>query len=76
MEPTQELVDELYWDKVLQARQMTMEQKLLAGPQLFDYACEIAKMGIRMQHPGADESRVVELLGERLALAERLEATE
>jgi hypothetical protein len=73
MEPTQELVDSLYRDKVRQARAMTPEQKLLAGPQLFDHVCRIMRDGIRHQHPGADERRVGEILRERLAIAARLE---
>ena len=75
MDPTFELVDELYRDKVRQARAMTQEQRFLAGPELFDLACEFTKAGIRMDHPDADETRVLEPLRERLVLAERLEAT-
>ena len=73
MEPTQELVDSLYRDKVRQARAMTPEQKLLAGAQLFDYACRITCDGIRHQHPGADEAEVLRILRERLAFARRME---
>ena len=73
MEPTRELVDSLYLDKVRQARAMTPEQKLLAGPQLFDHVCRIMRDGIRHQHPDADERRVTELLRERLAIAAKLE---
>ena len=73
MQPTQELIDELYMDKVRQAQMMSDEQKLLAGAELFDYACAIAMSGIRHDHPEADERRVLELLRERIALGERLE---
>jgi hypothetical protein len=74
VDATPELVDELYRDKVLQARAMTQEQRFRAGPELFDLACQFTKSGIRADHPEADEARVLELLRERLALAEKLEA--
>ena len=38
--------DQMYRDEVLAARVMTPEEKLLAGPQLFDFACRIALDGI------------------------------
>ena len=57
MEPTGTLGDPLYRDEVLAARVMTPEEKLLAGPQLFDFACRIALDGIRNQFPDADEQR-------------------
>ena len=55
MEPTATLGDQLYRDEVLAARVMTPEEKLLAGPQLFDFACRIALDGIRNQFPDVDE---------------------
>ncbi len=73
MEPTQELIDAVYRDKVDAARRMSPEEKLFAGAELFDYACEITKAGIRHQFPDADEEEVQRILRERLALAERLQ---
>lgn len=75
MEPTKELIDELYLDKLRQAQAMTEEERFRAGPQLFDFACEWTKAGIRMDHPDANEAEVLALLRKRLALAERLEAS-
>jgi hypothetical protein len=72
-EPSQELVDAIYRDKVLQARRAPLEEKFLAGPRLFDYACRITMDGIRSQHPDADERRVRAILRERLEFARRLE---
>ncbi len=71
--PNQELIEALFRDKVRAARQMSEEDKLLAGPRLFDYACRVAMDGIRDEYPEADEERVREILRERLALARRLE---
>ena len=73
MEPTQELIDALFRDKVLAARQMSPDHKFLAGPRLFARSCRIMKDGIRAEHPDADEARVDQILRERLALLRRLE---
>jgi hypothetical protein len=73
MEPTQELIDDIYREKVRRARRMKPEAKLLAGIELFEYAAEITKAGIRSQFPLADEKEVLRILRERLALRERLE---
>ena len=76
MEPTKELIDELYWDKVRSARRMTPADKFLAGARLFDYACEVTAAGIRHQNPKADERQVLEILRQRLEGARRLEERE
>lgn len=73
MEPTGTLGDPLYRDEVLAARAMTPDEKLLAGPQLFDFACRIALDGIRKQFPDADERCVRQILAERVELGRRLE---
>jgi hypothetical protein len=76
MEPTQELIDDIYRERVLRARRMSPEEKILAGPQLFDYACRIARDGIRDQNPGATDEQVETILLQRLALRQRLEEYE
>ena len=73
MQPTKELIDEIYRDRVQRARQMSPEDKFLAGARLFDRSCRIMADGIRDQFPGAGERRVQEILRERLAIARRLE---
>jgi len=73
MEPTQELIDDLFRERVLRARRRPPEEKLLDGPRLFDMVCRIMKDGIRDQFPDADEARVEEILRQRLALVRRLE---
>lgn len=73
MQPTRQLIDEIYRDRVLRARRMTPEQKLFAGRELFDFGCTFVRAGIQNQNPGASEERVNELLRERLALQRRLE---
>jgi hypothetical protein len=76
MEPTPELIRALWRDKVESARRMTFAQKFWAGAELFDSACEVAKGGIRMQHPDFTEQQVMEELRRRLAIAERWEQRE
>jgi hypothetical protein len=72
MAPTQQLLANLYRERVLRARRTPPEDKLLAGPRLFDRTCRIMMDGIRDQYPEADESHVREILSRRLALLRRL----
>jgi hypothetical protein len=53
-------------------RQMTGEQRLAIALDLHELACDVAREGIRHQHPGATEVEVERLLRERLKLARRL----
>ena len=73
MEPTQPLLDALDRDRVLRARAMSPEDKLLAGARLFDCASRIMADGIRDEYPDADEDRVLQILRQRLAQIRRLE---
>jgi hypothetical protein len=54
---------------------MSPEDKLLAGPRLFERSCRIMLDGLRHENPHADESRLRELLRERLALLRRLQGS-
>jgi hypothetical protein len=72
MEPSQELIDAIYRDRVLRARRVPLEQKFLAGAELFEGACRRMAAGLRDENPGADEDTVQELLRRRLALLRRL----
>lgn len=60
-------------DRALRARQEPMEEKLVAGIELFDLACEFARAGIRMENPDADDATVEDMLRRRLAIARELE---
>ena len=73
MEPTQELIDELYRDKVLRAREQPIEDKIFDGIELFDFACEISRAGIRMQNPDFSEEQVEKELRRRLDLGRQFE---
>jgi len=67
------LAEELYRARVLEARAMAPEAKLLAGEELFAYACSITLAGIRDQFPGLSEAEYLRILEQRLALRERME---
>jgi hypothetical protein len=73
VDPTKELADAIYRERVEKARRMSPEDKLLGGARLFDRSCQIMAAGIRWQFPNADEQQVGEILRERLAVARRLE---
>ncbi len=72
MNPTRQLIDELYLDKIRAARQMSPEQKFFAGPRLFARCRLVMLEGLRHENPAADEQRLNELLRERLALIRRV----
>jgi hypothetical protein len=67
------LADDLYRERVAEARAMSPEEKLLAGEELFDYACAITLAGIRNQFPGVSEEEALKILEDRLELRERME---
>jgi hypothetical protein len=50
-------------------RQMTGEQRLKIALDLHEMSCNIAREGIRRQHPKANETEVENLLHARLKLA-------
>jgi hypothetical protein len=74
MTPTPELIRQLRRADVAAARKMPFAEKFLAGAELFDYACEISRSGIRMQHPDYTDEQVTKELERRLALGARREA--
>jgi len=73
MEPSQQLIDDIYREKVQRARGTPIPEKLLAGPRLFAYACEAMRAGIRAQHPAASAELVEQILRQRLESAQRRE---
>jgi hypothetical protein len=73
LQPTQELLDSIFRDRVLHARKIPPEERMAQAAELFDYACAISRSGIRHQFPDADEQRVEEILKERFALVRKLD---
>ena len=73
MDPIKQWAEEICRDRVRRARQMSVAERILDGPRLFDMACGVMRDGIRAQVPGADAIRVEEIVRERLAIARRLD---
>jgi hypothetical protein len=74
MEPSKELIQQLQREEIEDARRMTLAAKFWAGAELFDYACTIARAGIRADHPSFNEDQVMDELRRRIALGRRIEA--
>lgn len=55
--------------QILRYRQMTGEERLAIALDLHELSCDIAREGIRRQHPQATPAEVERLLRERLTLA-------
>jgi hypothetical protein len=53
-------------------RAMTREERVAIALRLHELACEMARLGIRRQHPGATAAEVEDLLRRRLELARTL----
>jgi len=73
MEQTKELIDSLYRDKVDAARSSSLEERILAGPRLFDFARKIMQAGIRMQFPEADDAEVERQMQRQFRIQDVLE---
>jgi hypothetical protein len=55
-------------EQIKRYRQMTGEQRLAVALDLHELSCDIAREGIRSQHPKADAAEVERLLRQRLEL--------
>jgi hypothetical protein len=51
-------------------REMTCEQRVSIALRLHEMACEMARLGIRRQHPDASAAEIEQLLRERIKLAQ------
>ncbi len=67
------LADAIYRERVQRARQMAPEERIAAGPELFDYACSITLAALREQLPGATEAELLAALRQRLDRASKLD---
>ena len=57
--------------QVARYRQMTGEERLALALELHELACDVAREGIRHQHPAAAGNEVERLLRQRLELARK-----
>ena len=76
MGPTQELVDDIYAEKVRRARATPIEEKLIAGLKLYEMAHEAVRAGIRAQFPNLSPQEFEAKLRERRAIIARIEEKE
>jgi hypothetical protein len=60
-----------YKEQIERYQRMTGEQRLAIALQLHELSCNVARAGIRHQHPNADDNEVERLLHQRLELARR-----
>ena len=60
------LADEIYREKVLRARTLTVAERIETGIELFEDAVVMMKSGIRHQFPGSTEEEVEAILRQRL----------
>ena len=66
--------EDLYLDEIRRVRDMLPEDKILAGPRLFELAYELMLTGIRHQNPGCTENEVAVIARRRLELLRNQEA--
>ena len=57
--------------QIARYRQMTGEQRLALALDLHELSCDVAREGIRNQHPGITSAEVEQLLRQRLELVTR-----
>jgi hypothetical protein len=67
------LADALFWEKLERARRVPPEERMKAGPELFDYACAITMNSLRERMPAATEAELLAKVRERLAIKRELE---
>ena len=65
--------DEIFLSKLEQARQLSVGQKLLAGPELFDMGLMMMRSGIRMRYPEYNEKQVNNEIFRRLEIVRRID---
>jgi hypothetical protein len=54
--------------QIARYREMTREQRVMVALRLHELACDMARLGIRRQHPDAGKAEIEGLLRQRLEL--------
>jgi hypothetical protein len=73
VEPTPELVEAIYREKVLRARRMTPQRRLEVGAELSDMGRQMMREAILRQNPVATEGEIRREMRHRFNLARQLE---
>ncbi|MEX2177006.1 MAG: hypothetical protein WD872_21770 [Pirellulaceae bacterium] len=55
------------------AQAMQPGDKLSAGIELFEFACNLSRAGIQADHPDADAAEIERILAARIELGQKLE---
>lgn len=76
MEPSPELIGEIFKGRIHRARRIPPGDKALSGPELFDHVCELMDSGIRSQFPNADEVEVRRIRRQRLVIAKWMDESD
>ncbi|HTQ40255.1 MAG TPA: hypothetical protein VMJ32_14605 [Pirellulales bacterium] len=71
MQPTKELADELFREKIRNAREMNPADKLLAGPRWFDEGCRNLQSKLQCAFPQASDVEVHTMLDEFIKIMKR-----
>ena len=66
MEPSQQLIDELYRERIERARRIPPAQRVVEGLRHSVIAVEVMRDGIREQCPDADEKKINDILIRRV----------
>jgi hypothetical protein len=73
MEPTRELTDEIWREKIRRAKAMTPEERFAEGLRLSDFVFDMMRAGIRDRFPDVSEDQVDRILCQQLERVRRIE---
>ena len=73
MEPTPELIDAIYRDKIRRSREMTIQRRIDVGAELSDLGRQMMREAIRRDIPTASEEEILQELRRRIALSRKLD---
>ena len=73
MEPTAELIDAIYREKVLRSRRMTPSKRIAIGAELSDIGRQMMREAIRRENPAASSEQVHQMMRRRIELSRKLD---
>lgn len=76
MDPTPELIDAIYREKVERARRVPPERRMRIGPELYDRWRMLVEGSVHTDDPNATGEDVIREIDRRLRIARRLEETD
>jgi hypothetical protein len=73
VEPSEELVDAIYREKVLRSRRMTVQRRMEVGAELSDMGRQMMREAILRQNPAATGDEIRREMRYRFKLSRKLE---